>query len=371
MVKRKRSSSTATPEPKRPKVAKNSYLCTTCAEVKSAGQFPSYNPNSACNHNINTCIACLKAWVNAQIADDYTVPTDNDDPELGIPCPECDMLMLAMNIEIATNKTMFKEFLRIQYLYKCDNTPGWRWCIEPKCISGQVHVDNEQIFTCNTCGAKACVRCDRPHNVGEACEVFRKRDDDVKSLHVIEKMTKPCPRCGVNIQNNGGCPPTQFPGYNAGIVPAELRCRNDDCLDGIERSFAGSVYRHAGGGGGGGGKGGHNDGGGGTGGGGGGGGTGVGGNGSPQTDGGQIGETGGFGSDKTEGGFGDSWPGKRSWPLFWNRSPASCGGSRAPPTNDPATNPAANNPAKNPAANNPATNPAANNLANNPANNPA
>jgi hypothetical protein len=135
---------------------------------------------------------------------------------------------------------------------------------------------------------------------------------------------------------------TRFSLNNAGVVPVSFECHGSDCVkhDSIGWSVVSDLLRRGGGGGGGGGKGGgHGDGGGSTGGGG-TGGTSGGGNGSPQTDGGQTGETGGFAGQEGEGGFSETCTKKRSWSLFWNRSPASgtTGGGSSQNNNAPVQN---------------------------------
>lgn len=69
----------------------------------------------------------------------------------------------------------------------------------------------DDICTCNDCGAKACVRCDRPWHQGETCADYQLRikdkiEEEDKSMSAIKKLTKKCPHCQRNIQKNGGCP---------------------------------------------------------------------------------------------------------------------------------------------------------------------
>jgi len=131
-------------EAKRQKIDESPhYLCTSCNESKPESEFPDFNPNSACDHSINTCAACLKLWVTVNIKNNQTVPTGDHKELLGIPCPECPLLMLEMDIQIATNLNMLARFLKLQKLHQRNNTPDWRWCLEPKCKSGQIHKDDD------------------------------------------------------------------------------------------------------------------------------------------------------------------------------------------------------------------------------------
>ena len=133
--------------------------------------------------------------------------------------------------KVSADRTRFEEAER---KHIADNTPGWRWCMNPKCRAGQVHelkvaspklgkkkgrakkVESEAtpdliICTCYECGAKACVSCDRPWHEGETCAEYQVRvkdrlDEEDQALEAIRKMTKPCPGCRKQIQKNGGCP---------------------------------------------------------------------------------------------------------------------------------------------------------------------
>lgn len=66
------------------------------------------------------------------------------------------------------------------------------------------------IFTCNSCGAKACVPCDRPWHENESCAEYQARIKDRlaeedATLATMERSTKKCPRCEKRIEKNGGC----------------------------------------------------------------------------------------------------------------------------------------------------------------------
>lgn len=213
MAKRKRGPAAILAAAKRRKIIAESphYPCASCDESKPESAFPDFNPNSACEHSINTCAGCLKAWVNVKIESNQTIPTGNDKEFLGVSCLECDLLMLEMDIQIATTRNMTAQFRKLQYLHQGNNTPGWRWCLEPRRKGGQIHKDDDGgLFVCDTCGGEACPPCDRPWHKGETCEEFKGRvkdriKDEDKTLAMIKRKTKKCPNCGVNIEKRGGC----------------------------------------------------------------------------------------------------------------------------------------------------------------------
>ncbi|EME44851.1 hypothetical protein DOTSEDRAFT_169860 [Dothistroma septosporum NZE10] len=211
------------------------YLCSSCDVERTAGAFPDYNPSSECEHLINTCKDCLKAWVNVQIETAQFATGGENGKRFGVKCPECPAVMKNVNIQIATTKKMYASFEKAERKHIVDGTPGWRWCLAPNCDAGQLHESKaihdprlskaksrskkkqidpetnvEDICTCNECGARACVSCDRPYHEGEICAAYQDRvkdrtEEEDKSLRAIERITRKCPNCKKNIQKNGGC----------------------------------------------------------------------------------------------------------------------------------------------------------------------
>ncbi|KAI7189263.1 hypothetical protein KC343_g8496 [Hortaea werneckii] len=238
------------------------FLCYGCDVARVPSQFPDCNPSADCQHLINTCTACLKKWVEAQV-DAGGFKTDGQDSRFfGIACPHpgCTGTMKAGDVEDAATRKVFARFDEIARRHLAEHTPGWRWCLAPGCKAGQVHdssdavavtttvVDHEaapeqipkskksskskkkvldetaktvkevdtkpdiiDIFQCHACGARACVPCDRPYHDGESCGQYQHRikdrlDEEDQTLQTIQKSTRKCPACGVNIQKNGGCP---------------------------------------------------------------------------------------------------------------------------------------------------------------------
>lgn len=69
----------------------------------------------------------------------------------------------------------------------------------------------DDICTCNECGSKACVNCDRPWHEGETCREYKARvkdrfDEEDLTMREIKKVTRKCPSCSKNIIKHGGCP---------------------------------------------------------------------------------------------------------------------------------------------------------------------
>ncbi|RMX87904.1 hypothetical protein D0869_02030 [Hortaea werneckii] len=243
------------------------FLCYGCDVERVPSQFPDCNPSSDCQHLINTCTACLKKWVEAQV-EAGSFKTDRQDSKVfGIACPHpgCRGTMKADDVEDAATRKVCGRFEEIARRHIAEHTPGWRWCLAPHCKAGQIHDSSDavavtattafvddaaapeqipkskkgskskkkviggdetttkavkdleskpyiiDIFQCDACGARACVPCDRPYHDGESCAQYQRRvkdrlDEEDRTLQTIQKSTRKCPACGVNIQKNGGCP---------------------------------------------------------------------------------------------------------------------------------------------------------------------
>ncbi|KAI6889472.1 hypothetical protein KC363_g7460 [Hortaea werneckii] len=240
------------------------FLCYGCDVERVPSQFPDCNPSADCRHLINTCTTCLKRWVEAQV-EAGSFKTDKEDSKVfGLACPHpgCQGTMTADDVEEAATRKVFGRFDEIARRHIAEHTPGWRWCLAPHCKAGQIHDSSDavavtttvvddaapppsepiskskksskskkkavdgttkavkevetkpdliDIFECHACGARACVPCDRPYHDGESCVQYQHRirdrlDEEDQTLQTIQKSTRKCPACGVNIQKNGGCP---------------------------------------------------------------------------------------------------------------------------------------------------------------------
>ncbi|KAK1818175.1 hypothetical protein LTR12_007453 [Friedmanniomyces endolithicus] len=217
---------------------------------KTASSFPNHLPTDECKHLINTCKQCAKAWIAAQL-DSTTYDK--------LSCPECPEIMTNAGVKAMAAKDVYARYDEMERRGIAEKIPGWRWCMHSKCKAGQVYEpllkaaavpaeivakfdeadgktnskaktdskrgttkksagkkvvidltrDGEDIFTCDTCGERTCVPCDRPYHVGETCDEYRERmkRGEAKSEKFIKKKCKQCPKegCKANIEKNGGC----------------------------------------------------------------------------------------------------------------------------------------------------------------------
>ena len=86
------------------------FLCYGCDVARVPSQFPDCNPSADCQHLINTCTACLKKWVEAQVeAGSFKTDREEDGKVFGIACPHpgCQGTMKAEDVEQAATRKVF------------------------------------------------------------------------------------------------------------------------------------------------------------------------------------------------------------------------------------------------------------------------
>jgi hypothetical protein len=76
---------------------------------------------------------------------------------------------------------------------------------------------NNSDAVCSLCATSFCAACDMPPHAPATCEMVAQweekggyvetgKAEDVEARKLKHLTTKPCPRCGVRIEKNGGCP---------------------------------------------------------------------------------------------------------------------------------------------------------------------
>lgn len=84
----------------------------------------------------------------------------------------------------------------------CLNTECARYFSKEACKTKRVQ---KHEVHCPYCDHAMCLTCTRPWHPDNSCNK-EKNDENVKSEAAIRSMgAKPCPKCGVNFEKNGGC----------------------------------------------------------------------------------------------------------------------------------------------------------------------
>ena len=114
-------------------------------------------------------------------------------------------------------KALLKAFVEQQRLGKHGLAT---YCKNPRGCSGIVLLADDASSseaTCSLCACSFCAGCDLPPHSPATCELVAKweekggyletgREADVEARKLKHLTTRPCPRCGVRIEKNGGCP---------------------------------------------------------------------------------------------------------------------------------------------------------------------
>lgn len=171
----------------------------------NVSQFKSRRYTSLCTHEPNTCTPCLQQWIDEAL--------DNKGYDK-ITCPECSAPFQHRDVKKCATKPQFERYDRLATQAVVSSIPNFRWCLNSRCKSGQIHHDDSPIFVCTACGFKHCVIHTIPWHEGETCADYnyrvsgqKTRDEDDASKKLIDQISKKCPGplCGANIEKNKGC----------------------------------------------------------------------------------------------------------------------------------------------------------------------
>ena len=222
-----------------------SVTCGICAEDKRATAFR--QASSGCEHEPTTCADCLSRHVREEIqgkrkATALICPAANCNQ----PLADSDISQVSKTLlqEYDTNRTVAYLQSQPEFRYRtlqvimfkclhvapakddqicsvvatsidCPNlVPMCRWCAHPDCGSGQLvdQVNENDIMFCAQCNRKTCCTHRTVYHDGSTCQQY---DSQLKASSDAAALTarymastdncKPCPRCGVAIDKNGGC----------------------------------------------------------------------------------------------------------------------------------------------------------------------
>ena len=173
-------------------------ICTTCGRSLPVASFPKVPEDSKCEHERATCRRCWHQWLEIQ------VESRSFDQ---IPCAQCSNFLGQSEMRALATPATYQIFLDAEFKASLAADPDFRWCLSPKCTSGQVH-DEGDIFRCVGCGYKACVTCEVAWHEGETCETFQARvkaqsTEEVESAEALKEYSKFCPGCQRKVQKDG------------------------------------------------------------------------------------------------------------------------------------------------------------------------
>ena len=180
--------------------------CNICLESKRPREFTTLE----CGHA--SCTACLENIVRNMIV-------DKNSRALKCPNIDCKTPMALQDITTISrnNRDTIDTFANIKNKEYLATLPGMRHCPTPDCPESFTNEENRaQNMVCQSCMTQYCANCLLPHSHGMTCKeaqeveqlkpIQNSKDKAERATReLLEKNTKKCPRCSVNIEKNEGC----------------------------------------------------------------------------------------------------------------------------------------------------------------------
>lgn len=142
------------------------------------------------------CETCMQSYIESKVQDGLV-----SSQHLVCPAAECSHALSEGLIEAFTDTPTFqkyKAFLKNQ-------TIGIRFCPHISCgvaLEEPLHSQHRRV-KCSACQEESCMRCGRAFHRIPIC---RSTESQLrKSTKELRKIMRPCPKCSVSIEKNGGC----------------------------------------------------------------------------------------------------------------------------------------------------------------------
>jgi IBR domain, a half RING-finger domain len=207
MVRFKRSKAPANPaEPpkvvgKRKRTEVQTKECVICFESKPLYRnFPAF---SSCSHGPETCSSCVaKQTVTLLLSisgKGWSVCR----------CPQCDVRLPEEELQGALPRALVKEMKEMVNRALDSADESWRWCLAAGCGHGGLHGGGQEMIRCRKCDYKMCLKHQVPWHTGYTCQEYETSHPHAAitktSEELVQKVSKPCPGCGIAVQKDGGC----------------------------------------------------------------------------------------------------------------------------------------------------------------------
>ena len=185
----------------------NGRICSICFESKLPADFPASNDlPDGCKHTLNICRSCFTRSITHDIGHK---PRDH------VGCPECGARWDDYFLNIYAEPEPFAVFEALDLLRVLEAMPEFRYCLRPGCNGGQLHEGGEAapIVTCTECGYQTCFTHRVAWHTGLTCENFDASEETETETRnrvngeekKLRETVRPCPRCNVDIEKDGGC----------------------------------------------------------------------------------------------------------------------------------------------------------------------
>ncbi|KAF1933454.1 uncharacterized protein M421DRAFT_197634 [Didymella exigua CBS 183.55] len=217
---RKKVAKTILP-PKPEKQARPSKTeCIICATEKPAKRsFTASDMEADCQHFEQVCNICIQRQIKTKVS-------ARELTEAHLPCmfPQCEAVLDHTALKKILPKALFETWDTAVTKFTLAADAAYIACLNPACgiyfsaedcgskhkFSSKSKSKSKQKETdidkaaCPYCEHEICLSCNRPWHSG-SCNSVKRREDQQSERTIKRLGAKPCPKCGVNIQKNGGC----------------------------------------------------------------------------------------------------------------------------------------------------------------------
>ncbi|KAF2679424.1 hypothetical protein K458DRAFT_374926 [Lentithecium fluviatile CBS 122367] len=193
--------------------------CAICVETKQVKRSFTKLETGGCTHFNDTCNRCVGKMIKTNIAERKL-----DGATLACPFPDCESVLGYAEVEQFLSPAQFERWDSALTRHVITSNEEFIACLSfgcgkyfSKAACKPKRANNRHRIECPYCDYAMCLTCNRPwHN--KSCNEEKKAEEK-KSEETIKSMgAKPCPKCSVAIQKNGGCDHMTC-----------KRCRHDFC----------------------------------------------------------------------------------------------------------------------------------------------
>ncbi|KAI7360011.1 hypothetical protein KC354_g9011 [Hortaea werneckii] len=173
--------------------------CIICCEEYPVNSFPDspHLPNGKCENSV--CRTCVEQHLQNEVENKRW----NE-----VHCPECSQGLEEPEIRQLALQSTYEQWLDKAAKSYNEATEDFRACPNASCNWGcffSTKADGN-IFTCQLCRIRYCVVCEVNMHEDETCAAYQQRratqdtaKEERRSERYLKKISKPCPRCGVEL----------------------------------------------------------------------------------------------------------------------------------------------------------------------------
>ncbi|KAF3038119.1 hypothetical protein E8E12_005248 [Didymella heteroderae] len=238
----------SSPKPEKPARPEKTD-CIICATTKSTKRsFKASGVEGICGHFASVCDLCVQKQIKTKMSARQLT-------EAHLPCmfPECGAVLDHTTLKSVLSRALFETWDTAVTKHLLAADASYVACLNPKCgiyfsaeACGSKHkasssktkskqkekkVDVDKA-ACPYCEHELCLSCIRPWHSG-SCDSAKRREDRQSEKAIKKLGAKPCPKCGVNIEKQGGCDHMNC-----------QRCRHNFCWECLG-TYNGNANNHA------------------------------------------------------------------------------------------------------------------------------